>query len=129
MVFRETLPLQGQLWQLPLETRLCFEVSVGQNSLDRRVVAVCQAPLFDLQGRLLQGPLQLLLWPFSSLEPRIACMGQFRVVTNRPAPTLTISISHPLPVYWSLSNGSFQNEVPPEVTAPRASLNRLFNLF
>ncbi len=114
---------------MPLESRLCFEVSINQNSLNKKVIGVCQTCLFDHHGRMLQGPVTMNLWPFYSLEPRISCMGQFQHVSPVPFAQLTVSILHPTPILWSLATVYPEVTSSPPLPLPGKSFHRFFNLF
>lgn len=97
--------------QLPLETRIGVNVSMISATGDNLVIGCACKNLFDNSGKLIQGRINLNLWPFYRIDPRITCMGEYycRVPGDSDKVKncfITLQFdSYQCPMYYSLRDG------------------------
>lgn len=58
---------------LPLETRVCFDIVCLSNQGERLILGCCTKNLFDHKAQLVQGLVKMNVWPFYRVDPRMVC--------------------------------------------------------
>lgn len=74
--------------QLPLETRIGINLTVVGGKGDMMVIGCAQINLFDKEGKIRQGRVELSVWPFYQIDARMVSMGEYccRVIKQAPNP-------------------------------------------
>ncbi|KRX06528.1 Protein kinase-like domain [Pseudocohnilembus persalinus] len=63
--------------QLPLESRICFNVIVKSEKNQQQIICSTSLQIFDQLEKINQGNFALNLWPFYRIQPRLICMNQY----------------------------------------------------
>lgn len=97
--------------QLPLETRIGVNVSVISSTGDNLVIGCACKNLFNANGEMIQGRININLWPFYRIDPRIVSMGEYfcRVPgDSKDIKNCSITLqfdTYSCPVFYSLRDG------------------------
>ena len=62
---------------LPLETRLCFNIIVYSGTGESLTIGSAYMNLFNSNGELVQGEVEVSLWPFYSVDTKIVCNNDY----------------------------------------------------
>lgn len=78
---QENIVFPIKVSNIPKETRLGVNIYAVSYQGDAFLIGSVTKNVFDEQAELLQGLITLSLWPFYKVEPRLACMDEFRGIS------------------------------------------------
>ncbi|CAD8121098.1 unnamed protein product [Paramecium sonneborni] len=117
--FQQDISFQGlKISQLPMELRLCFNVILHSSNGEEQIIGSTISELFDENGRMKQGRINLNIWPFYKCDTRIACMNEYygAALPNEQGIPYYTQLVIGMPkfiedVYWSLRDEKYMKQV------------------